>query len=59
MRLYMANVILNETIIPLTTADHTTPTQVNTRKRNASTTGGNNLDTKKKRTRQANDKETE
>ena len=40
MRLYMANVILTQATLLLTTADHMTPTQIDTRKRNASAAGG-------------------
>ena len=54
----MANVILNKAIVPLSTADHTTLSQMDTRKRNVSTTEGNDSDAKTKRRRQANGKTT-
>ena len=58
MRLYMANVILNEAILPLTTADHTTSTKIDTRKRNASAKEGTDSEDNAKRWRQTHDEET-
>ena len=58
MRLYMANVILTEAILPLTTADQMTLTQIDTRKRNVSAAGGMDTEDNAKRWRRTHDEET-
>ena len=54
MRLYIANVILGDTILPVTTHDHTTTGQIGTEKN----TTNNDADPTTKRMRQKNGEDT-
>ena len=58
MQLYMANFILSDKLIPLTTHGYTTTAQTDTRKRNTSATEGTGAEPISKRMRQTNGEDT-